>query len=430
MAVGMGRQHATDRALVARLRAGELAAFEAIVARYRAALIARAQARLGSCADAEDVAQDAFVQAFLHRHALRNPEALLPWLRRITDRLALQRQRQREHPTPPDDLEVLADQHCARSAPDGALEIESLLAPLSAAMRETVSLTLLAGYTCAEAAEIMGVSEGTVKSRLHRARSALKEVWMTHGDMTGRGGADDFTRRTIARLKRQARRLVAEGKLEEASCLANEILREQITPLFGDPARLGIAQTLRRAYDNPAFQPDAEAVALRNLPWTERRRRDCAANAAQYGYRLEELDWTLEDVDMQNGTLGKPTGTGRDTWGVPVSRLALQIVDARALCQRLAVSPLRLYQWVQQGCPILRCWPFARFDVARVAQWLADQGIHDWPREPADALARPIRLLFRAVAAGELTPEQAETSMRTLGYGVWEAPMPDLTGGW
>ena len=82
-------------------------------------------------------------------------------------------------------------------------------------MREAVSLTFVAGYTCGEAASIMGVKEGTVKSRLNRARAKLKEVMgMAERDMAGSRRTSEFTQQTIERLKREAQRLVAEGNVE------------------------------------------------------------------------------------------------------------------------------------------------------------------------------------------------------------------------
>jgi len=96
----------SDAQLVARAREGDLSAFEMIVDRHRAALVALAAGRLGSLADAEDVAQEAFVQAFFRLHQLRKPEALLGWLRRLTERLALMRLRsRREEPCEPARLE-------------------------------------------------------------------------------------------------------------------------------------------------------------------------------------------------------------------------------------------------------------------------------------------------------------------------------------
>lgn len=423
-ALGTGKE--PDAHLVARLRAGELPAFEAIVERYRSALIACAYARLGSFADAEDVAQEAFVQAYFHVNTLRDPAALLPWLRRVTDRLALKRLRsRREQPADPEDFTALADPHGAIGE---MVEVESLLSQLPGIMREAVSLTVLAGYTCAEAARILGVREGTVKSRLNRARAKLKEVLgMSERDLGGPTG--DFTRRTIERLKREARRLAAAGKFDEASRLANRVLAEQVKPLYGDPEKLGVAKTVLAAWDNSALNPDEEAVAMLGLGRREQRRRECEANAAQYGFTLDQLDWELADVNAMSETLAKPTGRGKDIWGVPVSRLPLDIIDLRELCRRLKVSPLVVYTWVGNGCPILRCWPFARFDLDRVKAWLAEQEIPDWQKESEYELERPIRVLYREVYDGRLSPEKAEEVMDRLGFGVWGAPT-EITGGW
>lgn len=425
--IGVYRE--ADAELVARTREGDVSAFETIVERYRAVLIARANAKLGSLTDAEDVAQDAFVQAYFHLNELRDPEALLPWLRKMTERLALMRVRsRRENPVDPYDLDMIAGSHSGK--PTDAVNVEYILSLLPEAMRETVSLTFLVGYTCAEAAVIMGVQEGTVKSRLNRARAKLKEVMgMAEQDIVGGQPTGEFTRRTIERLKDEMRRLAAEGKFQKASEKAGQVIAEQIKPLFGDPEKLGFAKTLA-AYDSGSFKPDAEAVSMLGLPHMERRRIECEANAAQYGFKLDDLDWELANVDTMSGTLGRSTGCGKDIWGVPMSRMELEIIDTRALCQRLRVSPLILYEWVQNGCPILRCWPFARFDVERVQQWLVKNEIADWPAEDAYLLERPIRLIFKAVYDGQLPSEDAEAVMETLGYGIWEAPMPVLKGGW
>ncbi|MDO8586621.1 MAG: RNA polymerase sigma factor [Armatimonadota bacterium] len=421
----------TDAQLVARMREGDTSAFELIVERYRAALIARAHAQLGSFADAEDVAQDAFVQAYLHLHELRDPEALLPWLRRVAERLSLTRIRgNRETPLAPEDIEIVAEAQRDGVKKD-TLAVESLLGQLPETMREAVSLTFLAGYTCAEAAHVIGVREGTIKSRLNRARAKLKEaLTMTERDIAGGRPSGEFTRRTIERLKREAQRLLAKGDVNEARKRAEAVLNEQVKPLFGDPQELGLARTMLAAFDSAAFKPDEEAVGMLGLPRKKQRRKECEANAAQYGFRLADLDWELADVDTMTETLAKPTGNGKDTWGVPVSRLKLEIVDARALCQRLRVSPLTLYGWVRDGCPILRCWPFARFDAECVQTWLAERDISEWQAESEYDLERPIRIIFRAVYEGLISAEHAEEVIRYLGYGVWSAPMPWLKGGW
>jgi DNA-directed RNA polymerase specialized sigma24 family protein len=396
-----GTHSETDAQLVGRMRSGDVSAFETIVERHRAVVVARANVRLGSLADAEDVAQEAFVQAYFH-----------------------------EDPVPPDRLESMASAGSDGDGPAEADGIGGLLAELPETMREAVSLTFLAGYTYAEAARIMGVREGTVKSRVSRARARLREVLeMSERDVAGGGPTGEFTRRTIERLKREARRLVAAGKVEEARERAQAVIKEQVKPLYGDPEKLGVAGTYLAAYDSPAFKPDQEAVAMLGLPLKDRRRKECEANARQYGFELADLDWQVADVDVMSGTLGKPTGHGNDIWGVPISRMQLDVIDARELCQRLRVSPITLHEWLKRGCPILRCWPFARFDADRVKNWLAENSVNDWPRENHYELERPIRVLFREVYEGRMTAMKAEEVMRELGWGVWWAPgLPE--GGW
>jgi RNA polymerase sigma-70 factor (ECF subfamily) len=400
----------TDAQLVARTLGGDMAAFEAIVDRHRAPLVALAAGLLGSAEDAEDAAQEAFVHAFFRLNQLRKPESLLPWLRRVTERLALARlRRRREEPVEPVSLERM---RARDPGPDGAADAHTseLLRRLPQAMRTTFALTYLAGYTCAETASLLGIREGTVKSRLSRARALLKEAFpMAKEDLTKRKPGDEFTRRTIDRLMREARGLMAKGELDAAAQRANRVLDIQAKALF-------------ESGDDPRIKFDQEAARISGLALKERRRRDCEANAAQYGFRLEDLDWELGDVEVLSGTLGRPAGRGSDAWGIPLSRMRLRIMDARDICRRLRCSPQMLAAWVEQGCPVLRCWPFARFDLDRVKQWVRDSGIRrlaDWPEEDDHDLDRPVRLIFKALHRREVTPEQAEKIMTDLGFDVW-----------
>ena len=397
-------QEETDSQLVGKAREGDLSAFEAIVDRHRAALVAFAAARLGSLADAEDVAQEAFVAAFLRLHQLRKPQSLLPWLRRITERLALMRlRRHREEPLAPERIEKLV---APRAGDEG--EADGLLAGLPEAMRQAVTLTYLAGYTCAETASLLGIKEGTVKSRLSRARAKLKEVLgMVQEELTKGKPEAAFTQQTMERLMREARRLLEKGEAQAAGERAETVLEMQARQGFdagGGPEHM-------------AF--DMEAARIADSACCEKRKRDCEANAAQYGYCLEDLDWRLAEVDVLCATLGGPTGEGKDLWGIPLSRQRIQLLDARDVCRRLRCSPQTLSDWVKKGCPILRCWPFARFDLDRVKRWLDDSGIKEWPTESDRDLDRPIRVIFKALHRQELRPEEAETIVTDLGYGVW-----------
>ena len=193
----------TDAQLVARVREGDLSAFEEIVDQYRAALVGLAAGRLGSLADAEDVAQEAFVQAYFRLHQLRKPEALLPWLRRVTDRLALMRlRRRREEPMEPIQVERMREAREDGEESEARAEAREMLARLPAVMRQTVALTYLGGYTSAEAASLLGVREGTVKSRLSRARAILREgLGVAERELRRGRPRDEFTEEVLRRIR-------------------------------------------------------------------------------------------------------------------------------------------------------------------------------------------------------------------------------------
>lgn len=395
----------TDGQLVGRIRTGDLSAFEAIVDRHRAALVAVAAARMRSLDDAEDIAQDAFVQAYLRLRQLRQPEALLPWLRRLTDRLALTRLRKlREQPVEPDRVARLRASHVE---PARGERMMALLEKLPERMRQTVALTYVAGYTCAEAAALLGVREGTVKSRLSRARAKLKGAFeMAEEDMSKAQPDVEFTKQTIERLMREARRLLRRGDIDGAADHANQVLEMQTEDSF-------------TADGDPGFPFDADAARIAGLGLREKRRRDCEANAAQYGYRLEDLDWELCEIDVLCGTLGQPEGKGKDSWGIPRSQQRIIMYDARDVCRRFRCSPQKLHEWVEKGLPSLRCWPWVRFDWERVKEWVAEYVTEGWPKEADHDLDRPLRWIFRAIERGNLTAADAESIMDNLGWAMW-----------
>jgi RNA polymerase sigma-70 factor (ECF subfamily) len=132
----------------------------------------------GDAAAAEDVTQDAFVKAYRCLARFRDEAALSTWFYRILVRQAYsylrwRRVRERfggEAPEEPSDA--------AAGAPssDPALRrlVAQALAALPRTQRDAFLLVHLEGFTVAEAAEIMGRAQGTLKSNLHRARIALR----------------------------------------------------------------------------------------------------------------------------------------------------------------------------------------------------------------------------------------------------------------
>jgi RNA polymerase sigma-70 factor (ECF subfamily) len=139
---------------------------------------------LHNSADAEDVAQEALLRAFHHFDRLRDPNRFRAWLVRITFRLALDRCRsakrreQREilwaQPAPAPTTEDVAASHEFQGHLERAIEA------LPDKLRLVVLLSALEGHTNEEVAAMLGVSSGTVKSRLFVARKQLAEKLRCH----------------------------------------------------------------------------------------------------------------------------------------------------------------------------------------------------------------------------------------------------------
>jgi RNA polymerase sigma-70 factor (ECF subfamily) len=172
-----------ELALVARARAGDPAAFRALVARHKDRAYALALRLVGTPSDAEEVAQDAFVRAWRALPGFRAEAAFGTWLHRIVSRLALDRRERlvtrarRETPTaePPDIAPESPDEPPAEG--DAAGRLERLLARLPERARAAVVLYYYEDQSVLEVARRLGVPENTVKTLLARARTTLREAW-------------------------------------------------------------------------------------------------------------------------------------------------------------------------------------------------------------------------------------------------------------
>lgn len=161
-----------EDAVIARVRAGEADAFAALVQGYERAVFAIVRSHgLGS--EAEDVAQDVFLSAYraLPRYD-RRPGGFAPWLYAIArNRCRDVLRRLRPLPAAPRQPSV------ALEHPDGEVPrwLDEALLALPVERRVAFLLVEVHGLSQAEAAEIEDVAVGTIKSRLHRARAALRD---------------------------------------------------------------------------------------------------------------------------------------------------------------------------------------------------------------------------------------------------------------
>jgi RNA polymerase sigma-70 factor (ECF subfamily) len=172
----------SDRELLARHVAGDHDAFGEIVRRHRDRLWAVALRTLGDREEAADAVQDAFVSAFRAAHTFRGQAAVTTWLHRITVNACLDRLRRAENRrTSPvsdsDRFEELLEPHESAEMPAERKELHSelvtALGTLPADQRAALVLVDMQGYPVAEAADILGVPMGTVKSRCARGRARL-----------------------------------------------------------------------------------------------------------------------------------------------------------------------------------------------------------------------------------------------------------------
>jgi RNA polymerase sigma factor (sigma-70 family) len=165
--------------LVERARAGDARAFDALVRRFQDAAVAYALAWTGDRDEADDIAQDAFVDAFLKLHALRHPAAFPSWLRTILRKQA-DRRRRRRRSHAPESLDDGVDQTPGpdrrRERTEEAETVRAAVAGLPRALREPVLLYYFGGLDVRQTAVFLEVPAGTVKRRLHEARSRLRHL--------------------------------------------------------------------------------------------------------------------------------------------------------------------------------------------------------------------------------------------------------------
>ncbi|MFJ2110449.1 RNA polymerase sigma factor SigM [Streptomyces sp. NPDC087850] len=188
----------SDQNLLSAHVAGHPHAFGELVRRHRDRLWAVALRTLGDREEAADAVQDALVSAFRAAHTFRGQSAVTTWLHRITVNACLDRARKAasRKTSPVDDterLEQLLEPHESAEAPaerqDLHRELLAALAKLPADQRAALILVDMQGYPVAEAAAILGVPTGTVKSRCARGRARLLPM-LTHlrGDIGDNSG--------------------------------------------------------------------------------------------------------------------------------------------------------------------------------------------------------------------------------------------------
>jgi RNA polymerase sigma-70 factor (ECF subfamily) len=187
---------AEESAFVLRLKANEDAAYDELVRVYHASIFHVAYRMLGDSGDASDVVQEIFLKVFRNIHGFKGESALKTWIFRIAlseilNRLRWWKRRYRQSTVSLDDDHngkgngyYVSD---SRPTPEQALEskeqdlaIQKALGKLSSDHRSIIVLRDIEGFSYGEIAVVLGVSIGTVKSRLARGRADLKKSLMRY----------------------------------------------------------------------------------------------------------------------------------------------------------------------------------------------------------------------------------------------------------
>lgn len=182
-----------ERALVARAVAGERSAYNRLVLAYQDRILALCMRLLGNREEAQEAAQDAFVRAYEHLGTFRGDAMFSTWIYQIASNACRNRRRswwwrvrrravEVEQPEDPENETPRRELGDTRLTPDKDLERHRLGAALQKALaeiapnhRELIVLRDIQDLPYDQIAQILGVELGTVKSRLARAREAMRE---------------------------------------------------------------------------------------------------------------------------------------------------------------------------------------------------------------------------------------------------------------
>jgi RNA polymerase sigma-70 factor (ECF subfamily) len=186
-----------ERMLLRRLRERDERAFRELVDEHRDKVFNLTYRMLGNRAEAEDVAQEVFISVFKTIDTFREESKFSTWLYRVTVNHCKNRIKYlaRRHDRDQDELDEAAEQEVAAAVtaprpalrPDRALEgaqtekmLQEAIGELDEDHRVLVVLRDVEDLSIEEICEITGLPDGTIKSRLHRARMALRKKIQRH----------------------------------------------------------------------------------------------------------------------------------------------------------------------------------------------------------------------------------------------------------
>lgn len=169
-----------DTELVERVRAGDVAAYDLLVTRHMKRAYSVAYRLLGQREDAEDLVQDAFMVALEKIDTFKAGRSFAPWFYRILVNRGLNSRKSRSlrrmDALPPEISDSSRSPLRDTERAELRERLTEVLRTLPPRQKSVVELFELEGFTSLEIAEVLGLSDGTVRWHLHQARAKLREA--------------------------------------------------------------------------------------------------------------------------------------------------------------------------------------------------------------------------------------------------------------
>lgn len=179
--------------IIARARRGDADAFEQLVIAYRDQVFRLALRMCGNEADADEVAQEAFLSAWKALPNFRGDSRFSTWLYQLTSHAAIDLMRREKRQIAAEDITDVGAPDPAPGPQQQAEQSETrqavrdAMAQLSPEYRQIVVLRFLQELSYEEIGAVLKLPPGTVKSRLNRAKSQLKDILSKSGNLFGAG---------------------------------------------------------------------------------------------------------------------------------------------------------------------------------------------------------------------------------------------------
>lgn len=179
------KQAVYEQLLATRCQRGDSAALEELIERWEGRLFYYVRRLVDQEADAWDVLQKTWIKVMRRIKTLRDPRSLPCWLYTLARNTAIDHRRARPEIRLPlsdaDENERLQDEADHTAVLESAEAVHEALDRLSPPHREVLTLFFLQDLTIEEIAQVIGAKVGTVKSRLHYARGALRKALQDEG---------------------------------------------------------------------------------------------------------------------------------------------------------------------------------------------------------------------------------------------------------